>query len=78
MSKKFCGVASAGDQTVIVPISSPELGGSYGHELKNLVFGPDKNLMLILRLRRMKTQGDNEDSQGDRSEVAVASSKPRM
>jgi hypothetical protein len=70
MSKKFCGVASAGDQTVIVPISSPELGGSYGHELKNLVFGPDKNLMLILRLRRMKTQGDNEDSQGDRSEVA--------
>ena len=72
MSKKFCGVASAGDQTVIVPnlpdSSSPELGGSYGHELKNLAFGPDKNFMLILRLRRMKTQGDNEDSQGDRSD----------
>jgi len=38
------GAASAGDQSVIVPnlpdSSSPELGGSYGHELKNIVIGP--------------------------------------
>src|SRR3984893_11437510 len=48
MSKKFCGGASAGEKTVIVPnlpdSSSPELGGSYGHELKNLVIGPDNKL----------------------------------
>jgi glucose/arabinose dehydrogenase len=42
------GGASAGEKTVIVPnlpdSSSPELGGSYGHELKNLVIGPDNKL----------------------------------
>jgi glucose/arabinose dehydrogenase len=44
------GATNAGDQTVIVPnlpeSSSPELGGSYGHELKNLVIGPDNKLYL--------------------------------
>jgi glucose/arabinose dehydrogenase len=42
------GAASAGEKAVIVPnlpdSSSPELHGPYGHELKNLVIGPDNNL----------------------------------
>jgi sugar lactone lactonase YvrE len=42
------GAASAGEKTVIVPnlpdSSSPELGGPYRHELKNLVIGPDNKL----------------------------------
>ncbi|MBV9642993.1 MAG: sugar dehydrogenase [Verrucomicrobia bacterium] len=42
------GATSASDKTVIVPnlpdSSSPELGGSYRHELKNLVIGPDNKL----------------------------------
>jgi glucose/arabinose dehydrogenase len=42
------GAASAEEKTVIVPnlpdSSSPELGGSYRHELKNLVIGPDNKL----------------------------------
>jgi glucose/arabinose dehydrogenase len=39
---------SAGEKAVIVPnlpdSSSPELHGAYGHELKNLVIGPDNKL----------------------------------
>jgi glucose/arabinose dehydrogenase len=42
------GAASAGEKAVIVPnlpdSSSPELHGPYGHELKNLVIGPDNKL----------------------------------
>jgi glucose/arabinose dehydrogenase len=42
------GATSAGEKAVIVPnlpdSSSPELHGPYGHELKNLVIGPDNKL----------------------------------
>jgi glucose/arabinose dehydrogenase len=42
------GAASAGEKAVIIPnlpdSSSPDLHGPYGHELKNLVIGPDNKL----------------------------------
>jgi len=66
------GAASAGDQTVIVPnlpdSSSPELGGSYGHELKNLVIGPDNKLYVDIA---SSTNSDPIDTTADPVRSAI-------
>lgn len=54
---------SAGEKTVIVPnlpdSSSPELHGYYGHELKNLVIGPDNKLYVDIA---SSTNADPKDT----------------
>ena len=55
--------ASAGDRRVVVPelpdSSSPELHGYYGHELKNLVIGPDNKLYVDIA---SSTNADPKDT----------------
>jgi glucose/arabinose dehydrogenase len=57
------GASSAGEMKVIVPNlpdgSSPELGGTYGHELKNLVIGPENKLYLDIA---SSTNADPKDT----------------
>jgi glucose/arabinose dehydrogenase len=66
------GAVSAGDQTVIVPnlpdSSNPELGGSYGHELKNLVIGPDNKLYVDIA---SSTNSDPIDTTADPVRSAI-------
>jgi len=55
--------AGAGDRRVVVPdlpdSSSPELHGYYGHELKNLVIGPDNKLYVDIA---SSTNADPKDT----------------
>ncbi len=66
------GGASAGEKTVIVPnlpeSSSPELRGSYRHELKNLVIGPDNKLYVDIA---SSTNADPIDTTGDPVRSAI-------
>jgi glucose/arabinose dehydrogenase len=66
------GAASAGDRQVIVPhlpdSSSPELGGAYRHELKNLAIGPDHKLYVDIA---SSTNSDPVDTIGNPVRSAI-------
>jgi len=66
------GAASAGEKAVIIPnlpdSSSPGLHGPYGHELKNLVIGPDNKLYVDIA---SSTNADPIDTMSDPVRSAI-------
>jgi len=60
------------NKEVVVPnlpdASSPELGGAYGHELKNLTIGPDRHLYVDIA---SSTNADPKDTTSDPIRCAI-------
>ena len=66
------GSVTAADEEILVPDlpdrSSPNLGGAYGHELKNIVIGPDQTLYVDIA---SATNADPSDTRSDPVRSAI-------
>jgi glucose/arabinose dehydrogenase len=66
------GSVTAADEEILVPDlpdrSSPNLGGAYGHELKNIAIGPDQTLYVDIA---SATNADPSDTRSDPVRSAI-------